>query len=198
MQLLTQDKVGIGSEQFKTTNQLTLDEPISTTIMRDLSQIGFKLKYVLLPKMREDKGKQLRNWDLWGPLLLCLMLALTLSISSEEGADLIFATIFVIIWVGAGVVTLNAKLLGGKISFFQSVCVLGYCVFPINITALLCALIGNHLFIIRLILVVLSFTWSTFSSVGFMATLVSEDKKILAVYPVFLFYLFLSWFSLIA
>jgi len=35
------------------------------------------------------------------------------------------------------------------------------------------------------------------ASVGFMSTLVSEERKILAVYPVFLFYLFLAWFSLI-
>ena len=37
-----------------------------------------------------------------------------MSIKTNENADVIFATIFVIIWVGAGVVTLNAKLLGGK------------------------------------------------------------------------------------
>jgi hypothetical protein len=29
-------------------------------------------------------------------------------------SDTIFATIFVVIWIGAGVVTLNAKLLRGK------------------------------------------------------------------------------------
>ncbi len=38
--------------------------------------ILFKLKYVLNPKMREEKAKELRRWDLWGPLLLCLLLAL--------------------------------------------------------------------------------------------------------------------------
>jgi hypothetical protein len=35
------------------------------------------------------------------------------------------------------------------------------------------------------------------ASVGFMGSLVPEHKKKLAVYPVFLFYLFLAWFSLI-
>lgn len=33
---------------------------------------------------------------------------------------------------------------------------------------------------------------------GFMGELVHEDKKLLAVYPVFLFYLSLSWYVLIA
>ncbi len=40
--------------------------------------------------------------------------------------------------------------------------------------------------------------WSTKASIPFMAVLVSEEKKMLAVYPVLLFYLFLSWFALIA
>jgi len=31
----------------------------------------------------------------------------------------------VIVWVGSLIVTLNTKLVGGNISFFQSVCVLG-------------------------------------------------------------------------
>lgn len=80
--------------------------------------IGYKLKYVLLPKMKEDNGKELRNWDLWGPLLLCLCLAITLSFATSNQAETVFAIIFVVIWIGAGVVTLNAKLLGGKTSFF--------------------------------------------------------------------------------
>ena len=29
--------------------------------MRDLRMIGYKMKYVMLPKMSEDKGKELRN-----------------------------------------------------------------------------------------------------------------------------------------
>jgi len=143
------------------------------TICRDLRQIGFKLKYVLIPKMESERKNEMRHWDLWGPLLLCLMLAITLSLSTKEGADIVFATIFVIIWVGAGIVTLNAKLLGGKISFFQSVCLLGYCVFPINIVAVICAFLGSSLFIVRIILVLLSFCWSTYSSVGFMGSLVA-------------------------
>jgi hypothetical protein len=47
------------------------------------------------------------------------------------------------------------------------------------------------------LLVILSFLWSTASSVGFMSTLVVKEKKYLAVYPVLLFYLFLSWFVLV-
>jgi len=48
------------------------------------------------------------------------------------------AAVFVVVWAGAAIVTLNAQLLGGRISFFQSVCVLGYSIFPLNVGALLC------------------------------------------------------------
>ena len=37
-----------------------------------------------------------------------------LSISSTNESDIIFGTIFVVIWLGASILTLNAKLLKGK------------------------------------------------------------------------------------
>ena len=95
-------------------------------------------------------------------------------------------------------VTLNAKFLGGKVSFFQSVCVLGYCVFPVNLAALAIVLFKSFLpFLVKAIIVGIGFAWATKSSVGFMAALVTENKKMLAVYPVCLFYLFLSWFVIV-
>jgi hypothetical protein len=45
--------------------------------------------------------------------------------------------------IGAIVLTLNAVLLGGEIVFFQSLCLLGYCLFPICVSAIICASIAN-------------------------------------------------------
>ena len=124
-----------------------------------------------------------------------------MSLSSKKDKEVVFGVIFFIIWVGGFVVTLNAKFLGGKVSLFQSVCVLGYCVFPINLSALFVAMTKNmltgSLYIVRALIVIAGFVWSTWSSIGFMGALVNKDKKMLAVYPVFLFYLFLSWFVLV-
>ena len=39
--------------------------------------------------------------------------------------------------------------------------------------------------------------WCGAASVGFMAQLVPEDRKSLGVYPVFLFYLTISWMVLL-
>merc|ERR1712059_129509 len=127
---------GAGGVEFN-----TLDEPISKTIKRDLSAVGTKFLHVLYPK---EKKSLLKEWDLWGPLILCTFMATVLqghdSVNGSDKADggPEFAEVFVIVWVGAMVVTLNTKLLGGSISFFQSVCVLGYCLLPLVLSLVVC------------------------------------------------------------
>ena len=44
-------------------------------------------------------------------------------------------------------------------SFFHSVCVLGYCVFPIDVAAILCTIWGNAVF--KMIVVPACFVWAT-------------------------------------
>ena len=57
--------------------RMTLNEPISTTFMRDLRRVGGKLRTVLLPMNPEtDTLRELRDWDMWGPLLICLTLSM--------------------------------------------------------------------------------------------------------------------------
>merc|ERR1719411_2232967 len=46
----------------------TLDEPVKDTVMRDLKAVGKKFFHVLYPK---ESKSLLREWDLWGPLVLC-------------------------------------------------------------------------------------------------------------------------------
>ena len=96
----------------------TLDEPISHTIKRDLSAVGTKFAAVLWPK---EKKSLLREWDLWGPLILCTIMATILQGHGDQedgtGGDggPQFAEVFVIVWVGAMIVTLNTKLLGNAL-----------------------------------------------------------------------------------
>ena len=81
--------------------------------MRDLTMVGNKMMCVLNP--RKANIQTLKNWDLWGPLILCLMLATLLSwFAPYEQKSLVFASVFVIVWLGAAVVTVNALLLGGE------------------------------------------------------------------------------------
>eukprot|EP00946_MAST-07B_sp_MAST-7B-sp1_P003558 g3558.t1 len=175
----------------------TLDEPVSETVMRDLRKIWVKIKYVVNPKREEEETlRELRNWDLWGPLLMCLHLSIMLSISAPPSQEMVlFASVFFIFWVGSGFVTLNAQLLGGNISFFQSVCVLGYCIFPLNVASVLCFFVSHWLF--RVVVGVFCYAWSTRASVMFMGAMVEEKRRLLATYPVFLFYIVILWMILI-
>lgn len=178
----------------------TLNEPIRETIMRDLRAIGHKFFHVLYPKQSKAL---LRDWDLWGPLILCVFLGMMLqgseSMSGGNDGGPQFAQVFVIYWVGAAIVTLNIKLLGGSISFFQSICVLGYCVLPLVLALIMCRIIliadtqSTFLFIIRCITVLAGFGWAIFASTAFLAESQPERRKALALYPIVFFYFIISW-----
>lgn len=192
------DSAPTPDEQMRAKHIGTLEEPVRDTIMRDLRSIGNKLYYVMLPKSRSESGAGLKQWDLWGPLLLCLTLSVILwKQAATEQKKLVFTLVFVLVWTGSGVVTANAVLLGGKISFFQSVCVLGYCLFPLDLAALVCALIPAAFAFVRPIIVIIALHWATGASVAFMSEMVQEDRKALAVYPVWLFYVAISWVILL-
>ncbi|KAI8987736.1 Yip1 domain-containing protein, partial [Mycotypha africana] len=175
--------------------QDTLDEPVTVTIMRDLKKVGNKLLQVLHPK---GDRHVLRDWDLWGPLILCLTLAIVLSIRApEHQAVPIFTGVFVIVWIGAAVVTLNAKMLGGAVSFFQSVCVMGYCLFPIVVAAIVATCI-DYIWV-RVPVSIVTFVWSTWASVAFMSEsqIHLQNRRALAVYPLVLFYFVITWLVVI-
>merc|ERR1719204_377426 len=166
----------------------TLNEPITDTIMRDVQRIAKFTKLVLIPK---DNSRML-DWDLWGPLVFSLILATTMSWErSGDDSALAFTLVFVTVGLGSIVVTINAKLIGGTASFFQSVCVLGYCVVPLNVAAIFCLLFSNGF--MRTFFCGLGFVWSVKASIGFIAPFVPVGRKFLGVYPLVLFYLSLSW-----
>jgi len=214
---------------FLTQPYSTLDEPVRETIMRDVRSVSSKLKVVLMPLQKsnpleymyqtvsnlddspdgtitqgEDQKKvlsTLRDWDLWGPLIVCLGLSIILSIrapSSQTSA--VFAAVFMSMWIGSVVVTVNAKLLGGTISFFQSVCVLGYCVFPFCLSALVILLLSNTPLgkvWLDVVWVAIGFVWATRASTVFIAQFIQKERRFLAVFPVFFYYTLLGWLVLL-
>jgi len=122
------------------------------------------------------------------------------------------------------VVTLNAKLLGGAVSFFQSVCVMGYCLFPIVVSAIVATFV--RLIWVRLPVSIVTFAWSTYASIGFMSEsqIHLQNRRALAVsfctcvcvcvcvwsvtcqlticlakvFPLFLFYFVIAWLVLLS
>jgi hypothetical protein len=207
----------------------TLDEPIRETILRDVRAVVEKLKVVLKPldsrmtitnqysvvattgntnHTNEELSpndqqviSSLKDWDLWGPLVLCLTLAVLLSFKAPTNqASLVFAAVFCTVWAGSTVVTINAQLLGGTISFFQSVCVLGYSVFPLTLSATaigVLRIVFNTWWWIDFILVSVGFMWAIRASSVFISIYIKPERRFLALYPVFFFYTFLSWMILL-
>ncbi len=63
--------------------------------------------------------------------------------SDEVLSWLLLQFVFGTCAAGAVVLTVNVVLLGGNIGFFQSMCLLGYCLFPMDIAAIVTALTTN-------------------------------------------------------
>ncbi|KAG8651803.1 hypothetical protein MANES_06G024000v8 [Manihot esculenta] len=140
----------------------TLTEPVWDTVKRDLSRIVSNLKLVVFPNpFREDPGKALRDWDLWGPFFFIVFLGLTLSWSASVKK-------------------------GGHIIFFQSLSLLGYCLFPLDVGAVICMLKDNV--IIKVVVACVTLAWSSWAAYPFMSSAVNPRRKALALYPVFLMY----------
>ena len=174
----------------------TLDESLLKSLSRDLLHIWKRLRYVLLPVCWSKKDPNLRSWDLWGPLLFCLLLSYTLSAHSNDSqASQIFATVFTLVWLGSVVVTVNAQLLGSPLWFFHSVSTLGYSLFPLLISALFCVFCRRYLTsVFSMVIISVGFVWSFKAAHFYMGHLMREDTKGLALYPVLLFYIYLSFF----
>ena len=85
----------------------TIDEPVRVTLLRDANRVARRMKLVLKPQgngaggseTHDEMKAELRNWDLWGPLVICMLLAVLLSIfSPPDQAATVFCAVFGIIW----------------------------------------------------------------------------------------------------
>ncbi|PIK49698.1 hypothetical protein BSL78_13430 [Apostichopus japonicus] len=117
--------ITIPGAQDEETDISTLDEPVIDTIMRDASAVGKKFFHVLYPKQSKSL---LKEWDLWGPLILCTLMAILLqggATGDSSGPDgkgkynkpetTGFSQVFGLMAFGAVAVALNSKLLGGSL-----------------------------------------------------------------------------------
>ncbi|KAG4302115.1 hypothetical protein PCK1_001674 [Pneumocystis canis] len=181
--------------EYDNRSKNTLEEPIYMTIYNDIKMIGIKLNYILWTRKNYNA---LNNWDLWGPLIFCLLFCLCLSFTVPKSESItIFTSLFCIIWISELIITLNLKLLGIPISLFYSICILGYSLFPLVIITIINLFIP--IIFIRFPLIVIGYGWSTYASLNVItdSSFNLNNKKLLAIYPLFLYYFcitfFLSW-----
>jgi len=174
--------------------KMTLDEPVLTSLKRDLFLIYNKLKHVITPRFSSHKIEELYNWDLWGPLIFCFLLAISLSNDNNESST--FVLIFSIFWIGGLIITFNGQFLGANIGICQMICLLGYCSFPITLSGIIIGFFGVKSSWIKCFLVFFTFLWSCLASVGFINALVSRDKELITLIPIILFFTTLALFVL--
>ena len=159
--------------------------------------------------LQNGMSEGLKDWDLWGPLIFCLLLSLFLSWGAGgKQKDLVFSGVFALVWIGEAVVTMQIKLLGGNMydqpsrttyrvyanspsAFFQSVSIIGYTLFPLVIASLLSA-IGIPI-IVRVPVYLVLIAWSLAAGVSIMGgSGVVRNRVGIAVYPLFVFYIALG------
>mmetsp|Transcript_16277 Transcript_16277/g.48805 ORF Transcript_16277/g.48805 Transcript_16277/m.48805 type:complete len:240 (+) Transcript_16277:184-903(+) len=188
------DATGFGGGGSGSPN--TLDEPLWDTISRDLKQVYLNLKLVVFPfgSDREQQAQALRNWDLWGPMVFTLVLASCLSIGYKPPSA-VFSVVFAVVSFGSLVLTVNVVLLGGNIGFFQALCLLGYCLFPIDVAAIVSVFIKFR--IIRWLVTVACVSWASWAALPFIGGSVPPARRALAVFPLLLLYTSLGWLTLV-
>ena len=101
-------------------------------------------------------------------------------LKNMESQDLCKQCYFYIRWIN------NFVMQGGHIIFFQSLSLLGYCLFPLDIGAFICMLKDNV--ILKVVVVCVALAWSSWAAYPFMSTAVNPRRKALALYPVVLMY----------
>jgi hypothetical protein len=62
-----------------------------------------------------DYEKLRKDWDLWGPLMITLFTASLCAFSTRGNTEEAFTNLFIGMWVGPLVITINSNLLGAKL-----------------------------------------------------------------------------------
>ena len=197
---ILEQNVDVLSSQIKTEESMlppyvhgTLNEPIISTLKRDLLNIWYKMTFVLNPFADQRKKKyHIAQWDLWGPLIFTTIFSLTTSI---EAGKFEFVLVFAVFWLGTVMIYFNGIMIGITLSFCSYGCLLGYSLVPLVIASIPFSIFDFNI-VIKFLMVLVFGVWSMYVSLRFMKAKVKMEKMFLVMYPICLFYLFFMGFLL--
>ena len=89
-------------------------------------------------------------------LLINSTISLNYPLQSKGNA---FVLVFMLFWLGCYIVNLNNRLLGLKSGVFQTICFLGYSLFPLNLSSFVFAFIPLHA-LLKLLVIFACIFWS--------------------------------------
>lgn len=150
----------------------------------------------MLPFSYEDKLAELRDWDLWGPLVFGIVITLFIALaSSHSQTEEVFGTIYIILFGGATIVGINAQMVGSEGSIFMMISILGYCLAPFVIASVVNYFLRKYIFMLGVSIVCgFSWFWAVKSASVFIAACCRRSRRALALYPIMLYYMFFAFF----
>eukprot|EP01135_Chromosphaera_perkinsii_P000589 Nk52_evm10s128 gene=Nk52_evmTU10s128 len=175
---------------FETDNEEDEQQSLMEELDIDLKDIFYKVRCVLfpLPQLGFQNKVVRENPDFWGPLLVVLVYALV----SLYGQFKVVSWILTMWIFGSLIIFVLARVLGGEVSYAQSLGVIGYSLLPLIIVGMILPLVGAS--IISHLLKGFGVIWASYSAGSLLVTDELSHKKILLVYPIFLLYIY--FFSL--
>ncbi len=177
----------------------TLDESVGATLRRDAHMVLEKAHGVLLQRGPEAS---LREWDLWGPLLCSIAMAVALALRSRAAANTesVFTLTVLILWLGAALAGANCRVLGYRVALFPCISFFGYAAAPLAAAAVALLLLPAALllFPLKAAVVGAATAWSLRAALAILALEPAlEDRRLLAALPIYLLYGLLAWIALI-
>jgi len=150
----------------------------------DPTEILKKVRCVLIP-FRIDRSVILSSPDFWGPLAVVMCYALLL----------LWGQLHVVSWIltvwlfGSFFIFLLARLLGGEVTYSQSLGVIGYSLIPLDIIALF-LMLSDGVYL-TFFLKVFGTVWASFSAGSLLInTEKLSQKRVMLFYPVLLLYIY--------
>ncbi|XP_004343493.1 Yip1 domain-containing protein [Capsaspora owczarzaki ATCC 30864] len=167
------------------------DRPLLEELDIDIKDIFYKIRCVLLPFpfLGFQRSVVRDNPDFWGPLFVVLIYALV----SLYGQFKVVSWILTIWSVGSLLIFVLARVLGGDVSYSQTIGVIGYSLIPLIVTgAVLPAF--RRFPELSILFKILGVLWAAYSAGSLLVSDEMQSKKTLLLYPVLLLYIY--FFSL--
>ncbi|KAL5464156.1 hypothetical protein EMCRGX_G033125 [Ephydatia muelleri] len=169
------------------------NKPLLEELDIDPRDIYYKIRCVLLPLSSLGLNRNVirDNPDFWGPLFVVLTFALV----SIYGQFKVVSWVITIWIFGSALTFVLARVLGGEVTYSQTLGVVGYSLLPLVVVAPFVSVFHSIVWIGFLIKCV-GVIWAAYSAGSLLAQEELRHKKPLLLYPVFLLYVyFMSLYS---
>ena len=144
------------------------------------------LKYVLLPGAL-PAGLQRRPPDFWGPLLVTCVYAMLLCWGNSGVVFWLAVTWF----LGSFVIFFLARVLGGDVTYGYVLATTGYTTLPLIVTVLLLDFVFGGVWGVALAVKLLGVLWASSGAASLLVTRKLANRRILLLYPILLFNIYL-------